>query len=297
MLKPILLVDEIETHLHYDAQVDLINVLASQHFTSKVIYTTHSFGCLPPDLGTGVRLVRPVTPTTSKLVNGFWREGVGFSPLLASMGAAAVSFTPSRHAVIAEGPSDAILLPTLLRQASVGGETEGQPVRFQIVPGVAEVAAAKCHGLQSEAGHVVFLVDGDQGGLDNKKKLVAGGIDPALIVVLTEAGEGSMALETEDLIDAEIYASAVNDEILCWTNSSSPRIVTTSELGSALRTKALENWCEANETMVPDKIAVAERVIEKSTENEIELPIFDTARRDIIRQLRIDLAARLGVGI
>lgn len=26
---------------------------------AKVIYTTHSFGCLPPDIGTGVRVVEP----------------------------------------------------------------------------------------------------------------------------------------------------------------------------------------------------------------------------------------------
>ena len=44
--RPIITVDEIETHLHYDAQADLIDVLAAQEFASKVIYTTHSFECL-----------------------------------------------------------------------------------------------------------------------------------------------------------------------------------------------------------------------------------------------------------
>ncbi|MCA1706330.1 MAG: AAA family ATPase [Actinobacteria bacterium] len=34
--QPILLVDEIERHLHYDAQSDLVEVLAKQEFTSKV---------------------------------------------------------------------------------------------------------------------------------------------------------------------------------------------------------------------------------------------------------------------
>jgi predicted ATPase len=33
--QPILLVDEIERHLHYDAQADLIEVLSKQEFTSK----------------------------------------------------------------------------------------------------------------------------------------------------------------------------------------------------------------------------------------------------------------------
>ena len=91
--RPILLVDEIERHLHYDAQSDLVDVLAKQAFTSKVIYTTHSFGCLPHDLGTGVRIVQPLDPATSRLENGFWKRGAGFSPLLASMGAAAMSLS------------------------------------------------------------------------------------------------------------------------------------------------------------------------------------------------------------
>src|SRR5262249_36385344 len=77
---PILLVDEIETHLHYDAQADLVGVLSRQSFTSKVIYTTHSFGCLPNDLGTGVRVVHPIDNATSCLENGFWKRGAGFSP-------------------------------------------------------------------------------------------------------------------------------------------------------------------------------------------------------------------------
>jgi predicted ATP-dependent endonuclease of OLD family len=54
---PILLLDEIETHLHYDAQADLAQMLAKQEIVAKVIYTTHSMGCLPEDLGTGVRFI------------------------------------------------------------------------------------------------------------------------------------------------------------------------------------------------------------------------------------------------
>jgi len=284
--KPILLVDEIETHLHYDAQADLINLLGRQEFTAKVIYTTHSFGCLPPDIGNGIRLVEPIDETTSQLVNGFWRNGVGFSPLLTSMGAAAVSFTPSRHAVIVEGPADAILLPTLLRQASDSEQALG----FQIAPGVAEVAAAKLSGLKAEAGRVVFLVDGDQGGLENQKKLTDGGIDSGHIAVLSDStGKTVVALETEDLVDAHLYANAVNGELACWNDN--PPAVTTTDLGSALRTKALKAWCVKNQLEVPDKVAVAERVIEMATEG----PVFETARQNLLQQLRTDLVFRLGI--
>lgn len=56
---PILLIDEADIHLHYDAQADLIQMLSRQQQAAQVIYTTHSAGCLPQDLGTGVRLVEP----------------------------------------------------------------------------------------------------------------------------------------------------------------------------------------------------------------------------------------------
>jgi len=56
---PILLVDEAENHLHYDAQADLIEVLTNDVQATQVFYTTHSPGCLPRDLGTGIRLVAP----------------------------------------------------------------------------------------------------------------------------------------------------------------------------------------------------------------------------------------------
>nr|MDQ4043894.1 AAA family ATPase [Chloroflexota bacterium] len=183
---PILLVDEIERHLHYDAQSDLVEVLSKQAFTAKVIYTTHSFGCLPHDLGTGVRVVQPLDAATSRLENGFWKRGSGFSPLLASMGAAAMSFTPTRHALIAEGAADAILLPTILRQAT--GE---RALGFQVAPGLSSVAAASVHDLEAEAGHVGFVVDGDEGGAAIVDKLVSAGVSRERVVVLSNDTDAS----------------------------------------------------------------------------------------------------------
>jgi predicted ATP-dependent endonuclease of OLD family len=56
---PVLLIDEAETHLHWDAQRDLITMFSNQDRVAKVIYTTHSPACLPQDLGTGIRCVVP----------------------------------------------------------------------------------------------------------------------------------------------------------------------------------------------------------------------------------------------
>ena len=56
---PILVVDEAENHLHWDAQADLINLFHLQDEVAQIIYSTHSPGCLPHDLGHGVRAVLP----------------------------------------------------------------------------------------------------------------------------------------------------------------------------------------------------------------------------------------------
>lgn len=100
IVPPILLIDEAETHLHYDAQADLVNMLLTQQEASQVIYTTHSPGCLPPDLGTGVRVIVPTEadPSVSEARNAFWvGHTAGFSPLLLAMGAGAAAFAATRY--------------------------------------------------------------------------------------------------------------------------------------------------------------------------------------------------------
>lgn len=103
---PVLLIDEVETHLHYDAQADLIEVLTNDVEATQVFYTTHSPGCLPRDLGTGIRLVSPDKKRSdaSTIRNDFWTsEGPGFTPLLFAMGAGAAAFSAFRRAVLTEG--------------------------------------------------------------------------------------------------------------------------------------------------------------------------------------------------
>ncbi|MDT0407281.1 AAA family ATPase, partial [Streptomyces edwardsiae] len=80
-LPPVLLVDEIETHLHLDAQADLVEVLTNDVEASQVFYTTHSPASLPRDLGTGLRLVRPdpSNRSVSLLRNDFWTSGPGYT--------------------------------------------------------------------------------------------------------------------------------------------------------------------------------------------------------------------------
>lgn len=281
--RPILLVDEIERHLHYDAQSDLVDVLAKQAFTAKVIYTTHSFGCLPHDLGTGIRIVQPLDPATSRLENGFWKRGSGFSPLLASMGAAAMSFTPTRHAVIAEGPSDAILLPTLLRQAS-GMSRLG----FQVAPGLSSVAAGSVGDLEAEAGHVAFIVDGDEGGAAIAEKLLGAGVIAERILTLGD-GDPVHALEVEDLVDIDVYVAAVNEELHSWQTVTED--LEAVSLAPEMRTKVLQAWCDSRGVDMPDKAAVAQRVVDASSERRI----YDSARQEYLREVLTKVTAVLKI--
>jgi hypothetical protein len=133
-----------------------VQVLESQEQAAKVIYTTHSAGCLPQDLGRGIRIIVPILETDdSKVINWFWTEeleGTGFSPILIGMGASALAFASTRRAVIAEGASDAILLPTLLREAA-----EIDRLDYQVAPGLANVDAAAVRELDLVAARVAYL--------------------------------------------------------------------------------------------------------------------------------------------
>lgn len=151
--KPVLLIDEAELHLHYAAQADLVQVLTEQTAASQIIYTTHSAGCLPEDLGTSVRIVAPVEDADrSRTINWFWEGNEpGFAALLHGMGYAvgAFAFTPARFAVFAGGPTDLVLLPTLLREA-----TGQRRLEFQVAPGLALVNRQRASTLELEAGRV-----------------------------------------------------------------------------------------------------------------------------------------------
>lgn len=208
---PVLMIDEAERNLHYDAQADLVRVLTRELDVHKVLYTTHSPGCLPLDLGTGIRVVKrdPTDPGASKLENTFWtKTDPGFSHLLFAMGAEAAAFSAFRRAVLAEGVSEMILLPTLLRNASAG-----RPLDFQVAFGLSNMAVASALG--TVALITTFLVDGDEAGDRKKAELRAAGFPDSHIFQLPRG----KALE--DLVDRATYLQVV-DDFLSETGESIP---------------------------------------------------------------------------
>ena len=199
---PILLIDEAERHLHQNAQGDLVRMLEELTAVEQVIYTTHSPACLPSDIGNGVRFVEPVDKGHSRIRHDFWtidrQEHVGFNPLLIVMGAGAAAFSSLRRALIAEGESDMLLLPTLIRLAT--GKAD---LAYQVAPGIATASKSDMARLDLVASRVAYVVDGDGGGKTWKGHLQGSNVPKDRIRSLPE-GVG-----LEDLFDRSFYLDAV----------------------------------------------------------------------------------------
>lgn len=248
-VKPILLVDEAESHLHYDAQVDLIRMFDQQKDAQEVIYTTHSVGCLPQDLGRGSRLVvSSKSDTRSTITNSWTSSDAGVSPLTAAMGARVLSLTPSRNVVITEGPSDASLLPSLIREA-----ISSTALDYQMVAGLAGITKERVQWLEGEAARVIYLADGDTEGAKLAKTVRDAGVEPSRVLSLPAD------LSLEDLIEPQLYVDAVNNLLKSWPPNVSG--ITIADLNSASRPASVKKWCKANGTEAPGKLAVGEEVI------------------------------------
>lgn len=62
-------IDELERHLHYEAQADIVSMFDARTDVTHVIYSTHSIGSLPHDLGRGVRVIVPDTQAGTSAIN------------------------------------------------------------------------------------------------------------------------------------------------------------------------------------------------------------------------------------
>lgn len=260
----ILMVDEAEAHLHYDAQADIVAVLDTQTAADQVFYTTHSAGCLPPDLGTGVRVIK-TDGERSVISNAFWTAGGGFSPLVIGMGATVFAFTPARHAVIAEGATELLLLPSLLRDAAGLGRLD-----FQVAPGIAEASPGTYRKLEEEAGRVAFLVDSDDQGKKYEGELLGAGISADRIVSLPDDHP-----VLEDLIDASAYVAAVGEQLRRSGEKQRPTVM---DVSAPNRPASLEAWARSHKVKVPNKEDVAQVLLDQRREQPISPKPADTAR-------------------
>lgn len=272
----VLLIDEAEQHLHYDAQADLVRMLERQSLAAQVIYSTHSAGCLPSDLGTGVRGVAPAEADgRSRVTNSLWQLGPGFTPLLMALGAGAAAFAPSRYAAFGEGATEMLLLPSLIREAT--GEDQ---LDYQVTTGLAEVANSDLHALELEAPRVVYLVDGDQGGDAHASRLGRSGVQANRIVRLGGPGSG---LTIEALVKEELHLQAIN-EVLTQLGSQSH--MTKADLGAqGTRGASLSAWCQRTGVPEPGKPAVAVVLLELSEHQKLLTRDGVRALKDLHRDI------------
>jgi len=278
---PIVLIDEADLHLHYEAQADMISVFEEQTEAAQIIYTTHSAGCLPRDLA-GVRAIVPETEERdeavfqkdhSEAINRFWTKGRGYSPLLLAMGAGAFAFSATQYAVITEGMSDALLLPTLIREATGDGH-----LRYQAVPSFAEATADEIRRFDLIAGRIAFLADGDEGGRNHVQRLLDNGIAEEQVIYL--GNDSHSGLSIEDVLAKDIYLKALNDELDAWHRLEFPP----SLLPEKGRSKVVEQWCEEQtgrngQPVKLSKVDVAQRVLDQRAPGVRLLAKAPTMRR------------------
>jgi predicted ATP-dependent endonuclease of OLD family len=301
----ILAIDEAELHLHYNAQADLVKVLTRQDLVTQIIYTTHSAGCLPEDVGSAIRVVRQEPDDRSTIENGFWsardkESPAGFTSLLMAMGADAVAFTPARHAVITEGPSDALLLPALIREAL--GSPPDYPLGIQVAGGLAWTPPKRLHGLDAEAAHVVYLADSDRPGQEYRSELYRAGVDKKRVFVL-RAGS-TKGLTIEDFVHKATYASVVNFLLRKIRAYEGPSL-TPKELPTVGASRAIERWCASRGLEPISKTAIAEHLLRVcganlayiywDPEDEKTLPLLRANRKKAIVRLYKELRSSLGL--
>lgn len=257
---PILLIDEAETHLHIDAQADLVNEFMAQTRAAKIIYTTHSPACLPPDLGTNIRAVVPDPDNgqRSLIESSFWTKGAGYTPLMLAMGAGAAAFSAARKVVLAEGATEMLMLPTLIKKA-----IDAEDLDYQVAPGLSEVPASMYPELDLEGARVAFLVDGDGGGSDLRGALIEAGVPEHRIVTLG-------ALTLENLLDPDSYKQAV---VKLINEAAGTERVTVDDVpvlqvdSTSLWPKIVSKWAKAEEHQLPGKRVIASRLIEEGLAN------------------------------
>lgn len=279
----VLLIDEAEQHLHYDAQADLIRMLERQSLAQQVVYSTHSAGCLPSDLGTGVRGIGPAAdPGRSRVTNSLWGLGPGFTPLLMALGAGAAAFAPSRYAVLGEGATEMLLLPSMIREA-IG---EDDRLDYQVAAGLAEVGNSDLQQLELEAPRVAYVVDGDAGGEEHATRLRASGVSEARI---TRLGGADSGLTLEDLVRDELLLAAINEvleQLGCEARMSRAAL-----LAGPSRQSAISAWCAEADAPIPGKPSVAVALLER--EEGTKLLTRDGVR--ILRALHAEIKSALGI--
>lgn len=285
---PVLLIDEAEMRLHYDAQADLIQMLSKQSVSPKIIYTTHSAGCLPEDLGNGVRLVDYAIHVSgapiSTVRNHFWnRDGGGLEPLLFGMGAATLAFFPIRRALLTEGESDMLLLPTMFRECF-----ETTSLDFQVVPGLSKTSGINLPILARNGTGIAFILDNDTGGRQIRNKILEASFEDSSIFFLK--GSAHADFQLEDFIDPKLLSLGAHVALSDLAPSKPP--IPSSSFRSNDRLKLIaKHYGLAKPSDVP-KTRIAYAVLDHVTAHP-ERSVIDPQKKQIFDRIARNIRAFL----
>src|SRR6185295_17026908 len=290
-IKPVLMIDEAERHLHLDAQADLMQILAEQTAAEQIIYTTHSPGCLPENIGSSVRVLAGVGEATESTIrNHFWSENAGLGPMLLAMGAASLAFVPLRSAAIVEGGSDLVLLGDLILEA-----IDEDFLGYQIVPGSSNLRPAQIAGLDLQGKETVWIYDGDGHGEEQFKVLTEDHNIPEERVLLRKDDEGN-PLDLEDLINPKTYIAAINAYL---RDVEAEQTFTEDDLPdeTCKRHTTLEAWCDGNEIKAPSKPAIANKVLDLVEDEDHPDALLDEKYKEVLASLHGKTQVALGIEI
>jgi predicted ATP-dependent endonuclease of OLD family len=148
---------------------------------------------------------------------------------------------------------------------------------FQIVPGLAELSSKAIAPLDAEAGRVAYLIDGDNGGKEIHAHLKAANIDDARIAIV--GGDFTKNLTPEDLVSPTIYLAAVNEEL--HRSHGQQLQMTEADIVEQSRPGALHAWCESHGIKAPNRVAIASRIIERTSDSNL----LDEAHLQSVREL------------
>jgi hypothetical protein len=209
-------------------------------------------------------------------VNKFWsQDGLGVSPLLVGMGASTLAFFPTRRAVMVEGPCDILLHPQMFREA-LAVDSLG----FQFVHGLSTAAPILAPLIHGDDHHIVYLIDGDPGGVRIADDLVANGVTKDRIVIVRNSD--STAVELEDFVDPAILLDAANRLIERY-HPGSPRVSRT-ELRSARRMESLEAAYLENAGVPLPKVELAYEFLEILDANPAK-SLLDGRRKERFKRI------------
>ncbi len=279
---PIVLIDEVERHLHYDAQADLVQMLARQEVAAKIVYTTHSLGCLPEDLGLGVRVVEAKAGDhLSRINNWFWNsDHPGFSQLLFSMGASTLAFLPMRFAVLTEGATDMILLPALLKEVLAV-----EHLGFQVAPGLSSATGEQLALVKNESPRMAFLTDNDESGRNLHSKIRTAGIPDRLVHSLPKIDGADTVLE--DFLEPKSYVRAINEELRRSHGDGCK--IDEAEIPRTGRANALDKWCQTKGINSPSKRAIAYLMLEARHEEKLAAEEFQAVLKTLYEEISTSL--------